>query len=55
MNGSSLRSTPDTNMIIFMSGKGYITEKALAGTERTDSKERHSTEGKNAIKQHCML
>ena len=30
MNGSSLRSTPDTNMIIFMSGKGYITEKAMA-------------------------
>lgn len=32
-----------------------LVDKAVAGTERTDSKERHSTEGKNAIKQHCMF
>lgn len=32
-----------------------LVDKAVAGTERTDSKKRHSTEGKNAIKQHCMF
>ena len=57
-----MESTPDEDAVKTAEMKTkdleyYIklVDKAVAGIERTDSKERLSTEGKNAIKQHCLL